>query len=255
MAPLAAEASSRLADRFEQADSLDLVALSLLSPVLVVAPHPDDESLGCGGLLALLGDAGVDVHPLLVTDGTASHPNSRRFDADARRALRDAEWHNALSCLGLGDARTHRLGWPDGDVPVASDPRFASATAALRTLVDEMGPKLVLMPWRRDPHPDHRASHALVRAALAGRTRVPRCLEYVVWTEGRGVAGDLPRSGEARCWRLDISAALERKCLAIAAHRSQHGEVITDDPAGFVIPAEMRRRAEGSREYFLEADD
>ena len=253
MVTTAVEGLSHLADRFGEADPLDIAALASLSPALVVAPHPDDESLGCGGLLALLGDAGVDVHPVLVTDGAASHPNSRRFDAEARRALRDAEWRHALSCLGLGNAQPHRLGWPDGDVPVASDPRFASATAALRTLLDQIDPELVLLPWRRDPHPDHRASHALVRAALRGRTPAPRCLEYVVWTEDRGVAGDMPRAGEARCWSLDISAALGRKCLAIAAHRSQHGYVITDDPGGFVISAEMRRRSERPREYFFEA--
>ena len=45
----------------------------------------------------------------------------------------------------------------------------------------------------------------------------------------------------------------DRKRAAIAAHRSQHGEVIVDDPHGFVIGADMRRRAEGPTEYFLEA--
>ncbi len=247
-------ASAALADCFDGADPLDLAALARLSPVLVVAPHPDDESLGCGGLLALLGDAGVEIHAVLVTDGTASHPNSLRFDADARRALRDVEWRDALACLGLGASAMHRLGCPDGSVPVPGDPRFASVQADLRVLLDAICPHLVLLPWRRDPHPDHRASHALVRAALAGRARSPRFLEYIVWAVERGSADDLPRPHEARTWRLDIAAARERKRCAIAAHRSQHGEVITDDPSGFVIAPEMRRRAEGPREHFFETD-
>ena len=249
------DASHALADRCDDTDPLDLTVLARLSPALVVAPHPDDESLGCGGLLALLGDAGVAVHAVLVTDGTASHPDSLRFDADARRALRDAEWRNALACLGLEAAAMHRLGCPDGAVPVRGEPRFASVQADLRALLDAIEPKLVLLPWRRDPHPDHRASHALVRAALAGRARSPRCLEYLVWAGERGADADLPSRDEARSWRLDISAALERKRCAIAAHRSQHGEVITDDPSGFVLSPEMRRRAEGPREHFFETDD
>ncbi len=246
--------SIALADRLDNADPLDLATLARLSPTLVVAPHPDDESLGCGGLLALLGDAGVEVHALLVTDGTASHPNSRRFDADARRALRDAEWRTALACLGIGACAMHRLGCPDGAVPVPGDPRFAGVQADLCVLLDAIDPELVLLPWRRDPHPDHRASHALMQAALAGRARSQRCLEYLVWAGERGVVEDLPSRDEARSWRLDISAARERKRRAIAAHRSQHGQVITDDPSGFVLAPDMRRRAEGPHEHFFEAD-
>ena len=251
----AVDAPLALADRFDDADPLDLAALARLSPALVVAPHPDDESLGCGGLLALLGDAGVEVQVVLVTDGTASHPNSRRFDADARRILRDGEWRAALACLGLGACATHRLGCPDGSAPVPGDPRFACVQGDMRALLDAIDPQLVLLPWRRDPHPDHRASHALVRAALAGRTRSPRCLEYVVWAGERGAADDLPALHEARRWRLDISAARDRKCRAIVSHRSQNGEVITDDPSGFALSPEMRRRAEGPREHFFETDD
>lgn len=249
------EVSVGVANLCGNADPIDIFALAQLSPALVVAPHPDDESLGCGGLLTLLGDAGVEMHPLLVTDGTASHPGSRRFDAPTRRALRDAEWREALGCLGLGAVIAHHLGCRDGQVPVAGAPHFAAVLADLRVVLEAIGPKLIVLPWRRDPHPDHRASNALVRLALRGRLPTPRCLEYIVWAGERGSAEDWPRPGEARTWRLDISGARERKRLAIAAHRSQHGEVIDDDPAGFVIPAEMRRRAEGSSEVYFEADD
>ncbi len=253
--PSTDEAAALLADRFEDAEPLDLVALACSSPALVVAPHPDDESLGCGGLLALLGDAGVDVRAILVTDGAASHPRSTRYDAAARRALRDREWLRALACLGLRDGAANRLGCPDGAVPVAGDPRFAPLRADLQVVLEAIAPQLVLLPWRRDPHPDHRASHALVRAALAEGALRPRCLEYIVWTGERATADEWPRPGEACTWRLDIAAARARKRLAIAAHRSQHGEVIDDDPTGFVVAPAMRRRAEESCEHFFEVDD
>src|SRR5687768_8056870 len=60
-------------------------------PTLVVAPHPDDESLGCGGALALLGRAGLPVWLLFVSDGAGSHPGSRRYPAPALRVLRESE--------------------------------------------------------------------------------------------------------------------------------------------------------------------
>ena len=62
---------------------------------LVVAPHPDDESLGCGGAIALLSGFGCPVHVLFISDGTGSHPNSRKFPPPALRALRESEAQNA----------------------------------------------------------------------------------------------------------------------------------------------------------------
>lgn len=220
---------------------------------LVVAPHPDDESLGCGGLLAMLGDAGIACFALLVSDGTQSHPHSKAYDANARAALRDAEWREALRWLGVPEQRLLRLGLVDGRLPLPGQAAFAAAATRCRAAIDRVGPQTMLVPWRRDPHPDHRASHALVGAALAGRETVPRLLEYAVWATERGTALDQPRAGEVRTWRLDIASAVERKRRAIAAHRSQLGEVITDDPHGFTLAPEMRARAERPVEHFFEA--
>lgn len=248
VAPAAHEPSTLFAD----AETLPLDRLRGFGTTLVVAPHPDDESLGCGGLIALLQDAGQAVSAVLVTDGTHSHPGSLRYDAESRRALRDVEWQQALACLGVPPERLIRLGLRDGDVPIAGDARFTAAVRRLRDVRACIDPATILLPWRRDPHPDHRAAHALVDAAIGHRRPLPRRLEYVVWMAERAAAADLPRPGEARTWRLDIGAAVERKCRAIARHRSQLGEVIADDPNGFTLAPAMRRRAEAPVEYFFE---
>ena len=250
-------AAAQLAALCAHAHALDAHALRESGSTVVFAPHPDDESLGCGGLIALRAARGSDVWPVLVSDGSASHPGSRAFDASARQALRDDEWLHALACLGVDAARAQRLGCSDGDVPsAAADPRFAHAVERCRALLERVDPALVVVPWRRDPHPDHRATHAILHAALAllpTTRRAPRCLEYLVWAAERAQVDDLPRPGEAIVWRLDIADVVDRKRAAIAAHRSQLGEVIDDDPGGFTIAPEMRRRAEQPVEYFFEA--
>ncbi len=252
----ARHAAAQLAALCADAHTLDGHALRESGSTVVFAPHPDDESLGCGGLIALRAAQGSDVWPVLVSDGAASHPGSRAFDADARRALRDDEWLAALACLGVDTARATRLGCGDGEVPGVADPRFSDVVARCRTLIEDIEPALVVVPWRRDPHPDHQATHAIVRAALATlppELPAPRCLEYLVWAGERAQLDDLPRTGEAIAWRLDIAEVVERKRAAIAAHRSQLGEIIDDDPGGFTIAPEMRRRAERPVEYFFES--
>ncbi|WP_246455569.1 PIG-L deacetylase family protein [Hymenobacter citatus] len=222
-------------------DSLPLrpadFALTLGSTV-IVAPHPDDESLGCGGLLALLRQAGVPVQAVLVSDGTMSHPHSVKFPAAARQALREAELREALTLLGVSTDDLLLLGLPDSAVPTLNQPGFAEAVATLRAYLQRVQPATVLVPWRRDPHPDHRATSQLVAAALTG---LPiRRVEYVVWAWERAASEDLPQPGEVTGWRLDISSVLPQKQAAIAAHRSQLAPgIIDDDPSGFLLSEQM----------------
>ena len=209
-----------------------------LGPTVIVAPHPDDESLGCGGLLALLRQASVPVQAVLVSDGTMSHPHSVKFPAAARQALREAELREALTLLGVSTDDLLLLGLPDSAVPTFDQPGFAEAVATLHAYLQRVQPATVLVPWRRDPHPDHRSTSQLVAAALVG---LPiRRVEYVVWAWERAAPEDLPQPNEATGWRLDIGSVLSQKQAAIAAHRSQLAPgVIDDDPSGFLLSEQM----------------
>ena len=80
--------------------------LALPGPVWVVAPHPDDEALGCGALLAALAQARREVWALLLTDGGFSHPASQLYPRSRLSATRLAEWRAGLSVLGVPPART-----------------------------------------------------------------------------------------------------------------------------------------------------
>ena len=227
-----------------------------LGATVVIAPHPDDEALGCGGLLALLHQAGQPTAAVLMSDGTMSHPASIQFSAPARQAVREGEFRHALSILGADEAEPLLLHLPDSRVPNQhAEPSFAEAVRRLADFLQQQRAETVLVPWRRDPHPDHRATSQLVQAALAAMAAPPRCLEYVVWAWERAAPKDLPTAADGvRGFRLDITAGLTQKQRAIAAHRSQVAPgVFTDDPAGFLLSADMLAHFAGPYEVYFEA--
>jgi LmbE family N-acetylglucosaminyl deacetylase len=159
-------------DRLPALEVADLVPPS--RRVLVLAPHPDDEVLGCGGTLGALAALGCRVEVVAVTDGEASHPGR----AAELREVRHLERAAALRALGLGDAAVHRLGLPDGGV---------HADAVTRLAAGLVGPDdLVLAPWDRDGHPDHDAVGAAV-AGMGGHHR-----HYLVWAWHWAGPADLP---------------------------------------------------------------
>jgi LmbE family N-acetylglucosaminyl deacetylase len=138
--------------------------------LVVIAPHPDDEVLGAGGLMALAAAAHRQVVVLAVTDGEASHPQS---DPNWIRVARANERQRAFDALGLHHERTHRFSIADGEVAQNID-RLATLIEACTAPND-----VVLCTWRGDGHPDHEACAA---AALYVRDVLGYGLiEYPVW--------------------------------------------------------------------------
>ena len=228
-----------------------LVPASLAGPVWVIAPHPDDESLGCGGLLAELAELGTPTWALLLTDGGASHPASVDWPRERLVLQRCAEWHAGLDLLGVHPDRRVALNLPDGRLPFPRQEGGSAAAAAIRSALALAVPATVLLPWRRDPHPDHRAAHALISLALEEWSAVRR-LEYTVWLPERAESRDLPQLNEASVWSADVRRHAARKEAAIRCHASQLGGLIHDDPTGFVLHEDMIRRAVGGPETLLE---
>jgi LmbE family N-acetylglucosaminyl deacetylase len=228
---------------------LPLATLDLIAPgtSLVLAPHPDDESLGCGGLAAMASACGRPPAIVAITDGAGSHPNSRSHPPVRLRATREAELRDAAAILGVGAERVHCLGLPDTGAPLAG-PYFDSAVAAVVALVRRYRVTTIFATWRYDPHNDHAATAALGEAVA--RKAGIEVAYYPVW--GWVLPQDAPLPimtvvGQ----RLDITAVLERKRWAIAAHRSQYSDLITDDPDGFRLPHALLRVFEQPFEVFL----
>ncbi len=192
--------------------SLTLPALAVTpapSRAVVVAPHPDDEVLGVGGLLAVLAAAGTQVDLLAVTDGEASHPGGSVPPPELARRRR-AETCAALDALAV-PARVRHLHLPDGGRDALTEP--VAEALALRP------GDWLLGPWIADGHPDHEAvGRACVRAAERDGARL---LGYPVWTWHWAAPGD-PRVPWATAvqvtWPPEVSV---RKAAAIAAFGTQ----------------------------------
>jgi LmbE family N-acetylglucosaminyl deacetylase len=218
------------------------------SMLVVVAPHPDDDVLGCGALIARVAPH-VPVRVVYVTDGAASHEGSATFPPPRLRAVREREALRALQQLGVRDAPRF-LRWPDGTVPAAGDAAGAPLLLALRSAIPADCDVAVAVPWRRDPHCDHRAVTSLVDAVLRARPRAER-FEYAVWLGILGDAEDEPRPGEGVRVDVDGSAWRSAKRAAIAEHRSQLGALITDATTAFALPPALLARASAAIERFV----
>jgi LmbE family N-acetylglucosaminyl deacetylase len=201
---------------------------------LILAPHPDDESLGCGGLIATCVAAGRPPLVVVLTDGAGSHPKSSAFPPERLRAVRAREVRDAVACLGLSPDRVVFLGEPDTAAPHGG-PDFDAVVGRLTVLVSLEGSRTaILAPWRHDPHCDHEAA-SLAAAAAAGVAGIKH-VAYPVW--GWTLSAETPiAEAPAQGFRLDIAACLAAKQAAIRAHQSQYGDLITDDATGFQLPA------------------
>lgn len=127
---------------------------------LVLAPHYDDEVLGCGGLVARLTAAGAAVRVLFLTDGAGDNPDADERHAYSRRRRQEAK--EAATVLGL--AGIDHLDLPDG----ALDQHLEAATRGIRRALLSQRPSLLLVPSPLEASPDHRAAFRAVHDLLGG---------------------------------------------------------------------------------------
>lgn len=217
---------------------------------VVVAPHPDDESLGCGSLIAKAVALKRDIRVVIVSDGVGSHPSSKAYPSERLRALRESEAGAAAHALGLGPQSLRFLRLPDRFVP-SEGPDADNAAHTIAEICRQAKAGALFVTWRHDPHCDHQASYAIACAALRFSPGV-RLFEYSVW--GRSLPPDAEVEQEPRGYRLSGSAHCPAKQAAIACHQSQVSNRIKDDPGGFRLSAEAIAGLIGAEEVFLEAE-
>jgi LmbE family N-acetylglucosaminyl deacetylase len=173
--------------------------------VLVIAPHPDDEAIGCGGALCLHANNGDRVTVAFLTSGELG---LKKLPREKAWKIREQEAWRAGEILGLAELFFLRQpDWTLGD-------HVTAAATALRPILKREMPGLIYLPHTSDWHPDHQAAWPIVRAALKrSGVRASKIRAYEVWTP-------IGQFDEVQ----DISAVMSRKLRAVRAHRSQLGD-------------------------------
>ena len=203
--------------------------------LLVVAPHPDDEAIGAFGLMNALSRCGTRIRVLVVTDGAASHPGSRRWPPARLMGERRRETRRAMAVLGVPPTRIRFLNLPDGAL---SNQPSLTRRACRRALQRMPPPDLIVGPVPDDAHADHRA----VAAALARlRTASRRRLGYRVWPLGADRHYPLALALDGR------TRAAKRR--VVRGYRTQAGR-IADSPTGMTMRAHHLRAFAGPAERF-----
>lgn len=191
--------------------------------VVVVSPHPDDETLALGGTLQRLVANGCDVEIALCTDGDASHPGAR--------GLGDRRWSElqlALHRLGLSDqVVVHRLAFGDGQLMAQRE----ALADRLRPIV--LAADLCISPLEEDGHPDHEAA-AWAATAAAGDAPALRRWWYPVWAWHWMTPSGARFLDSARRVDLDREARI-RKAHAIRSFASQ----LTSIEGRVILPSQV----------------
>jgi LmbE family N-acetylglucosaminyl deacetylase len=209
--------------------------------LVVIAPHPDDEILACGGLLAMRAAAGVQSLVVAVTDGEASHGDVDDTARTKLGLLRASESNTGLLALGVAPASVVRLHVADGDV-ARWEQKIALQIQALLAPSD-----IVVTTWRLDGHPDH---EAVARAAqLACSPNGCKLLQAPVWMWHWAEPGDT-RVPWNNLVAVNLPAqAISAKQRALQCHQSQLAPRHADlDPV--LIPSIVERSLR-QHEYFF----
>jgi len=225
-----------LALRSRLSDALPTAGLPRFASVVVVAPHPDDETIVAGGTIALLSDRGATVTVIVVTDGEATLGGLSPQVLGTRRGD-----EVVAACRQLGVTDVRRLGLPDGNVASHID----DLVGYLRTTMAETTPQLVILPWFGDDHPDHRAVNVGLARALVGMATTP---PTEIWGGEAHTPGPITRV-------VDITEVVDRKRAALAEHATAARAFDTEATLGLSrYRSLVAQRGRGHAEGFVAAD-
>lgn len=205
-------------------DTLDPLDIRSCRRAVVLSPHPDDETLGLGGLISTLMAANMPITVVSATDGEASHPGHGPALREALRRRRPAESRAALTRLGGGaPPEIVRLSLPDGELAQA-EPILTRLFSSLLSPGD-----WCFATWEQDGHPDH---EAVARSASTACGRLgARLLSYPIWMWHWADPAD-PQLPWSQARRIPLSPhALRRKRLALECFASQTRPMSQTEPA------------------------
>jgi LmbE family N-acetylglucosaminyl deacetylase len=188
---------------------------------VIVAPHQDDETLACGGIIARKRNEGLPVHIIFITDGSASHPGHARLHPSDVATLRRSEAMQAVACLGVERSAVHFLDEPDGSLKTISPERRQNLVARLTGLIGAINPGEIFLPCNPDGSSEHDATFGFVTDAVRDSGLRPDIWQYPVWSWWNPVVL-LRRWLDTRdCRRLPLEDYRQHKQQAVRCYQSQ----------------------------------
>ena len=218
--------------------------------MLIIAPHPDDETIGCGGTVVLSALKPLRLDIVFLTDGSASHPKHPIVSPSNMAKRRRDEALAAANVLGVKSDRMVFLNVRDGSLSHLDPDQAEKLEATTTEVLTRLSPEAILLPCRSDGSSEHEAAFAFVDMALKKSGIKTRVIEFPVWSWWNPLLM-LPFIFSHRAiWRVDIRSTRHLKARAIATYASQTQPIPPDTkpalPQGF---AEMFL---GGSEYFFE---
>ncbi len=170
---------TRQVDRFYRGllerRSCQLSSEQMLQSAMIFAPHPDDDTLGCGGTVIKKIATGSSVTIVIMTDGVRSHRNL--VAPSTLREMRKREALASAHILGVEERRVNFLNFENGKL---TDQRKI-AEQRVRRIIDQSRPEQIFIPYHGDGVSDHLATYDIVISVLRGVIRKPQVYEYPIW--------------------------------------------------------------------------
>lgn len=146
-----------------------------LATAIIIAPHPDDEVIGCGGLIKRLLDKGKEVHVIILSGGERSHNGCCQVSKENIITERKALALKAAHTMGVPIENLHLLDYPDGGVEYDH-----KTTEKLKKLIDQIQPNTILIPHREEGWSDHLKAGFIIKTLTENKTSIS-IYEYCVW--------------------------------------------------------------------------
>lgn len=208
--------------------------MQLAKSILLIAPHPDDETLATGGLIATMRQSGVEVRVVAVTDGENAYEGYRSLGS-----IREREQTEALGRLGVAEDQIVRFRLPDSNVSACEQRMFNLLMPLASEGVE------IIAPWTGDFHPDHEACGRVAQRVCQAKN-LPISW-YFFWTWHRGTVASL---AGMELLEFPLSRAIQiAKQDALLCHRTQ----LEHESGQPILPANLLGPAGRPFEVFMRA--
>ncbi|RCJ29970.1 LmbE family protein [Nostoc punctiforme NIES-2108] len=190
---------------------------------IIFSPHQDDETLGCGGLIALKREMEIPIKVIFLTDGQKSHTATPWIKPpDNLIQVRKQEATTALHILGVEVSDIHFFELTDSTLSYLTSEQSENTIKSIVELIQTFKPGEIYVPHRKDNHSDHECTYKFLKVAVEQSKIELEILQYSIWIFWLSpLFIKLRFSDLTGAYRLCINSVLEQKKRAVTVYKSQ----------------------------------